>query len=356
MPITSSHSKSVNPSLSLEHSQIEAAIALLKRGELVAFPTETVYGLGADAENPAALDRLYAVKGRPKGHPVIVHLATPDQLEKWAVDIPEVAWKLARAFWPGPLTLILKRSARVPDAVTGGQETVGIRVPAHPVALQLLEAFGGGLAAPSANRFGRLSPTRAEHVRADLGADVPLVLDGGDCQVGVESTIVAFPNGQPVILRPGMISAEQIEAVLQSNSLSSESGEACGLSHVNSNETAESNTTSVIRAPGTLASHYAPRTPLRLISSGELSEKLAQLDEDQIGILAYQAIPSTITEPQGVIWKILPADSEQYARQLYAALRDLDQYGLRQIWVEEVPCDGAWAAVADRLKRAAYQE
>jgi len=358
MSTSPSNVQSVDSSLRLDRSQIEAAVALLRQGGLVAFPTETVYGLGADAESPAALDRLYTVKGRPKGHPVIVHLASYEQLENWAVEIPKAAWKLAHAFWPGPLTLVLKRSARVLNAVTGGQDTVGLRVPAHPVALQLLKAFGGGIAAPSANRFGRLSPTRAEHVRADLGDDVSMILDGGDCQVGVESTIVAFPEGQPVILRPGMISAEQIEAVLQSDSLESSSGmqaESRASDHIESRTAPAPGKTSVIHAPGTLASHYAPRTPLLLVSSDDLNEKLTVAEGSRIGVLALQFLPQALAEQRGLVWKVMPADPEEYARQLYAALREMDGQSLQQIWVEEVPNDGAWVAVADRLKRAAYQ-
>jgi L-threonylcarbamoyladenylate synthase len=333
----------------LSPEQIEAAVDILKQGGLVAFPTETVYGLGADAENPVAMDRLYTVKGRPKGHPVIVHLASIQQLEAWAEDIPLAAWQLAEIFWPGPLTLILKRAARVPDAVTGGQETVGIRVPAHPGALQLLQAFGGGLAAPSANRFGRLSPTRAAHVQADLGQDVDLILEGGECPVGVESTIVAFRDGLPVILRPGMITAEQIEAVLSANP---------GPPKLNSifQDVTQTPGATVIRAPGTLASHYAPRTPLRLIASEQLIAKV-QWDwpaDQPLGVLARQEKPSQWADRVNLIWVNLEDEPEAYARQLYAQLRELDQRHLVEIWGETVPEHGAWAAVSDRLQRAAY--
>lgn len=323
--------------------EIQWAADLLKAGGLVAFPTETVYGLGADAENPAALAKLYAVKGRPTHHPVIVHLARPEQLSDWAIEIPAAAQWLADAFWPGPLTLILKRSGRVPDAVTGGQETVGLRVPDHPVALALLQAFGGGVAAPSANRFGRLSPTTAEHVRQDLGEDVDGVLDGGACEVGVESTIVAFKAGQPVILRPGMITAAQIEAALSLEAASySESGKS---------------ESTVSRAPGTLASHYAPRTPVRLMTAEEIITGLETLAEGKkVGGLVYAAPVNVRTLQQAGLWTSMPCESGAYARLLYRKLRELDALGLSEIWVERVPGAGDWAAVNDRLQRAAFRD
>ena len=190
------------------------AVELLRAGELVAFPTETVYGLGADAGNPEALAKIFAAKGRPADHPLIVHVPDVAHLDQWAREIPDAAHLLAQAFWPGPLTLILKRQPTVPDLVTGGQDTVGLRIPHHPLALQLLKAFDGGIAAPSANRFGHISPTTAQHVREELGAAVALVLDGGPCSVGIESTIVDLSRGDPVILRPGMISAAQIDQAL----------------------------------------------------------------------------------------------------------------------------------------------
>jgi L-threonylcarbamoyladenylate synthase len=326
---------------SASEAAITDAVTILRRGGLVAFPTETVYGLGADAENPEALKRLYAVKGRPGYHPVIVHLASAEQLQDWAREIPEAAWQLAKAFWPGPLTLILPRSSRVPDAVTGGQDTVGLRVPAHPLAQKLLQAFGGGIAAPSANRFGKLSPTTAPHVRDDLGTDVDLILDGGSCPVGVESTIVAFRDGQPVILRPGMITESQIAAVLgQSNQNSAEAD------------------TAVIRAPGTLASHYAPGTPLILLPPQDLipviQQKLAE-SPAPIGVLARRERPALLPEAPKMVWMVADTAPEGYARALYASLRALDTKGLSVILVEALPDSGEWAAVRDRLKRAAYR-
>lgn len=330
-----------------ENVLIQKAVASLKRGNLVAFPTETVYGLGADAENVKALQRLYEVKGRPVNHPVIVHLGETAQLADWAIEIPETAWRLARAFWPGPLTLILKRAVRVPDAVTGGQDMVGLRVPNHPLTLKLLQAFGGGLAGPSANRFGRLSPTCAAHVQADLGNDVDHILDGGHCQVGVESTIVAFRGSQPVILRPGMITSAQIHSVL---------AEAFQQA---SDEKPEFSETTVSRAPGTLASHYAPVTPLRLVSTAllkqSLQEPLTTIDAG-IGILARFEKPRGLPETSRLIWHAIKDEPEAYARQLYASLRELDTSGVAEIWVEQVPDEPQWLAVTDRLARAAYQE
>jgi L-threonylcarbamoyladenylate synthase len=246
---------------SAQSQDIARAAALLRAGELVAFPTETVYGLGADARNPEAVAKVFAAKGRPADHPLIVHLASADALDAWATDIPAYARKLARSLWPGPLTLILKKQRRVPDAVTGGQDTVGLRVPAHPLALQLLQAFAGadngGIAAPSANRFGRISPTTAQHVRDEfqlaLGDRVVMVLDGGPCDVGIESTIVDCSRGGPVLLRPGAISAGRIAAV-------------CGRFPVSAGQPSAPNEAPVPRASGTLAAHYAPSTPLLLVS------------------------------------------------------------------------------------------
>ncbi len=325
-------------------SSILQAAQTLKAGGLVAFPTETVYGLGANAEDVKALSRLYAVKGRPTDHPVIVHVARADQLSDWAVDIPDMAYQLANAFWPGPLTLILKRSARVPDEVTGGQDTVGIRVPSHPIALALLQAFGGGVAAPSANRFGRLSPTSALHVREDLGEDVNCILDGGACQVGVESTIVAFRAGQPVILRPGMITAEQIESVLSHGEAPADSA---------TETTAAEPASTVSRAPGTLASHYAPRTPVELLSADELALQMKQVTAsgESVGLIAFQGH----SVPETVIYREMPIEPQAYAQRLYAELRALDALQLSRIFVQQVPEVGAWLAVYDRLNRAAFK-
>ena len=317
-----------------EAQDIARAVALLRAGELVAFPTETVYGLGADAQNPAAVAKIFAAKGRPADHPLIVHLPDAEQLTDWAREIPREAIALARAFWPGPLTLILKRSEIVPDAVTGGQDTVGLRVPAHPLALKLLRAFGSGLAAPSANRFGRVSPTTAQHVRDELNDAVPLILDGGACEVGIESTIVDLSSGEPVLLRPGMISPQQIEAVI-GRSLRAPAGPAQP------------------RASGMLEAHYAPRTPLKLVLGPELVATLKACLEagERVGVLACQA-ENPLSDPRVVFVNIGP-DPVRYAHALYASLHSLDQAGLARILVEAPPGDVAWVAIRDRLRKSA---
>jgi L-threonylcarbamoyladenylate synthase len=311
--------------------ELARAVEILRDGGLVAFPTETVYGLGADAENPDALRRLYAVKGRPSEHPVIVHLARAAQLDEWGIDVAPAAHALAGACWPGPLTLVVRRAARVPDEVTGGLDTVGLRVPVHPLAHALLDAFGGGLAAPSANRFGRVSPTSADAVRADLGTDVDLVLDGGPSAVGVESTIVDCTADPPRVLRVGGVTAERLAEILGS-------------------ELAIGGTT---RAPGTLASHYAPRARVELVAGDELAARVAELAATgtRAGVLAERewadvGAPRTVT-------LATPRDAEEYARDLYAALRRADELGL-EIVVAVPPAEvGIGAAVADRLRRAA---
>ena len=317
--------------------EIERAVALLKAGELVAIPTETVYGLGADAANPAAVARIFATKGRPADHPLIVHLAGHDWLERWAVDIPDAAWELAEAFWPGPLTLILKRAPGVPDAVTGGQDTVGLRVPGHPVALELLRAFAraggsGGVAAPSANRFGRISPTTARHVAEELGEAVPLILDGGPCPVGIESTIIDLSSGIPRLLRPGHITPEQIETVI---GVLPEKPEGA-----------------VPRASGTLEAHYAPRTRLKVVSRERLLEFLNVIRHRGgfCGVIGHSQPPHA---GMPHVWKMLPADPAGYAHDFYAVLRELDGLGADTIVVEALPDTPPWAAVADRLRRAA---
>jgi L-threonylcarbamoyladenylate synthase len=311
---------------------IQRAVALLRQGELVALPTETVYGLGADALNPEAVAKIFAAKGRPSDHPLIVHLPDAEQLTLWARDIPREAIALARAFWPGPLTLILKKEEGVPDIVTGGQDTVGLRVPNHPVALALLRAFGSGVAAPSANRFGRISPTTAGHVRQELGDRVPLILDGGPCEVGLESTILDLSRDVPVILRPGAIGVDDIARVIgRRPRLPGEMEEM----------------TAAPRVSGALAAHYAPRTPLELVDSASLSGRLLAGDV----VLARTAQPAGL--PAGVQWVPAPADAAGYAHDLYARLRALDEAGCVRILVEAPPVTPEWAAVADRLGRAA---
>jgi L-threonylcarbamoyladenylate synthase len=310
---------------------IERAVSLLRAGELVAFPTETVYGLGADAANARAVARIFAAKGRPADHPVIVHLPDASHAGRWAAAMPEAARRLADAFWPGPLTLILCRAAGVADIVTGGQDSVGLRVPSHPVARALLAAFGGGIAAPSANRFGRISPTRASHVADDLGAAVALILDGGDCAVGIESTIVAVTDGAPMLLRPGAIGLRELAAVLGTAPRAPDR--------------------SAPRASGTLSSHYAPRTPATLVPPGVLHAEIDQLrgrDED-VAVLAR-----TVARPEdfGDLWIAAPAGATAFAHELYANLRALDAAGADVILIEAPPADEAWIAVRDRLVRA----
>jgi len=317
----------------IDSAQIEAAVRRLRAGELVAFPTETVYGLGADAASPAAVARIFAAKGRPASHPVIVHLASVDQVGDWAQDFPEPARRLAAAFWPGPLTLVLPRGPRVPDAVTGGQDTVALRVPSHPVARLLLEAFGGGIAAPSANRYGRVSPTRAAHVRDEFGDVVGLVLDGGDCAVGLESTIVACLDGRLRLLRPGGITRAQLEAVVGPLSAAAEPAP---------------------RVPGSVKSHYAPVTPLELVEPAGLEDRLRAMPERQQGAVLARRAP--IAGLVARAWRVLPDDAVGFGHALYAALRELDRCGADRILVERVPDDAAWDAVRDRLERAAARE
>lgn len=322
--------------------QLPQAVTLLKQGQLVAFPTETVYGLGADARNPEALERLYATKGRPRNHPVIVHLARVEQLSEWAQEIPETAWVLAKAFWPGPLTLLLKRHPTVSDQVTGGQETIALRIPAHPVALALLEAFEGGLAAPSANRFGRISPTTPAHVYEDLGEAVPLILDGGPCEVGIESTIVDLTQPQAIIRRPGLLTAADMEEVLGQPVQTAQPGPAV---------------VETVRTPGALESHYAPQAPLRLLMSADLSmEVTARLTAGQsVAVLSHHHSPQTeiLQATSGLITVQLQPQAAAYAKDLYAALRWLDAQHPDVILVEDPPRDCEWVGIRDRLSRAA---
>jgi L-threonylcarbamoyladenylate synthase len=311
-------------------AEVEAAVAALRRGEVIGLPTETVYGLGADAGNPQAVARIFALKGRPADHPLIVHIAGAGQLRQFARDLPPAAEALARAFWPGPLTLILARAAGVPDAVTGGQDSVGLRCPAHPLALEVLRAFGGGIAAPSANRFGHISPTSAAHVRSEFGDAVPIVLDGGDCDVGIESTIVdLLTAGRPRILRPGRISREQLAACI---------------GDVEDGPGADSP-----RASGTLDAHYAPRTPMLLLSREAMEREASQQRTlgQRVALLALGALPA------GLPGVALPDEAQAYAHGLYAALRALDAGDAHLLLVQRPPEGRDWLAVNDRLRRAA---
>ena len=312
--------------------ELDQAVAVLRAGGLVAFPTETVYGLGADAGNPAAVRRIFEVKGRPAAHPLIVHLADAVQIANWAREVPEHARRLARRFWPGPLTVILRRSSHVSDVVTGGQDTVALRVPSHPVALQLLARFGGGIAAPSANRHGRVSATTAEHVRREFGAAVECVLDGGATQVGIESAIVDLSGGAPALLRPGSIAVAEIERALGVKLAAPDAGAP--------------------RAPGTLASHYAPRTPLALVER-ERAAELAGEHARRGRRVAVLALAARRPQLEGLEWIAAPHDAAGYAHALYASLRRLDDAGCDTILVEQPPRSPEWAAINDRLARAA---
>jgi L-threonylcarbamoyladenylate synthase len=313
---------------------IARAAEMLRRGGLVAFPTETVYGLGADADNPAALARLYAVKGRPGDHPVIVHVGDPSELADWAADVPDAARRLGDTLWPGPLTLVVRRAARVLDAVTGGGDTVGVRVPDQPVALSLFRAFGGGVAAPSANRFGQVSPTSAADVHADLGEDVDVVLDDGPCTVGVESTIVDCTGDELVILRPGGVTRERIEEV---------SGQAVG-----------DRRDGLVRAPGTLKSHYAPEATVLVVARDDLGPRARDLlaAGRRVAVLGAGPLPSL---PAEVIVFDAPSDADEYARVLYARLREVDRRRVEVLLAVPPPDAGVGAAVGDRLRRAAGQ-
>jgi L-threonylcarbamoyladenylate synthase len=313
--------------------ELRRAAEILRAGGLVAFPTETVYGLGADAGNAQAVARLYAVKRRPADHPVIVHFADAQGAFAWAREVPAAARKLAARFWPGPLTLILKRSALARDFVTGGQDTVGVRVPSHPVAQALLREFGAGVAAPSANRFGRLSPTTAAHVRADLGSEVDAVLEGGASEIGIESVIVDLSRGQAVLIRPGHIGLQQLEETLGAPVAQADAAAP--------------------RAPGTLERHYAPRTPARLVAPHALDAEIAKhgartgRGDARIAVLAFSRPDERVD-----YWLRMPRESTAYAQRLYSALRELDQANCESILIESPPEEPAWQAVRDRLLRA----
>jgi L-threonylcarbamoyladenylate synthase len=307
-------------------------VNVLRSGGLVAFPTETVYGLGGDAANVAAVKKIYAAKGRPRNHPLIVHVAHADALSHWAAEIPDAARLLASRFWPGPLTLILRRAAHVNELVTGGQDTIALRVPSHAIARALLESFGGGIAAPSANRYGRVSATTAEHVRSELGSAVDYVLDGGACDVGIESTIVDVSGERPALLRPGGITAGDIEAVL-------------GVQLATAGAASP-------RAPGSLPKHYAPQTPLMVVEA-DLVVELASTMTRQGHTIAVLARAARQPLLERMKWVAAPADAAGYAHDLYANLRAMDAAGCSAILVEQPPLEPQWAAVHDRLMRAA---
>jgi L-threonylcarbamoyladenylate synthase len=319
----------------LPQDEIDQAVEALREGEVVAFPTETVYGLGADASNPEAIRRIFELKGRPATHPLIVHIDHPRALERWALQAPPAATALAEKFWPGPLSLVRRRAPAVDLAITGGQDTVAVRVPGHPVAQQLLRAFGSGIAAPSANRYGRISSTRPEHVRDEFGDAVRIVLDGGDCKIGLESTIVSCVDTVPRILRPGALTLTQLRAVVPELQAGPDAGAP--------------------RVPGSDAKHYAPRTPLSIVPSRTLEEVVGQLTEhrEKIAVLAMR--PPRVANKY-MTWINAGRRADVYARELYVNLRTLDKSGAREILVEEVPAGEAWDAVRDRLHRAASAE
>jgi L-threonylcarbamoyladenylate synthase len=314
-------------------AEIREAASVLRAGGLVAFPTETVYGLGADATNSHAVKRIYAVKGRPPDHPIIVHMASVDELDRYGAEVTDAARALACAFWPGPLTLVVRlREEAIVAEVTGGRRTVALRVPAHPVALALIVELGGGIAAPSANRFGKVSPTTAAHVRADLGDDVDFVLDGGPTSIGVESTIVDCSGPRPAILRLGGIDAASIDALV--------------------GDRVEQLTRGEVAAPGTLERHYSPVARVVVVETGEVAARATGVlaTGARVGLLAITP-PTDL--PAGLEILRAPADANDYARVLYARLREADERGLDIMLAVPPPSDGIGAAVTDRLARAA---
>lgn len=308
---------------------IARAAALLHDGGLVALPTETVYGLGANAANDQAVARIFAVKGRPADHPLIIHLAEARQMTDWAREIPASAWKLAEHFWPGPLTLILKRAPGVAAAASGGLDTIGLRVPGHPVAHALLQALGGGLAAPSANRFGHISPTCADHVLAELNGRIDAVIDGGACEVGLESTILDLSGPHPQVLRPGRITAAELAAVIGS--------------------VRSSGTGAVPVVPGSLEAHYAPDTPMRLVTSAALETEAARRAASGSVVVLARRIPNATVDCH---WLRLPDEARSFGHDLYARLREADALQADSLLIEQPPVTPEWEAVNDRLRRA----
>lgn len=305
----------------------------IRAGELVAFPTETVYGLGADASNDVAVAKIFAAKGRPADHPLIVHVASQAQVLDYASSVPPFADRLIKAFWPGPLTVILPRKPGVAAAAAGGQDSIGLRCPAHPLALEFLTECGTGVAGPSANKFGRVSPTTAQHVRQEFG-DALMVLDGGSCKVGIESSIVDCTRSQPVLLRPGVLTRAELSA-------------ACGQPVLS----AEQTTGDAPRAPGTLESHYAPNATVRLMDAKAIQTALDLLGADAKHIAVYARSIMRIKSSQ-VLYRRMPDDALATAEQLFAVLRDFDAQGVKLIWIEPVPDAIEWDGVRDRLARA----
>jgi L-threonylcarbamoyladenylate synthase len=313
--------------------EIDTAVQALRDGELVAFPTETVYGLGAHAGRADALRRVFELKGRPASHPLIVHIDSPRYLTRWAREVPVAATTLAERFWPGPLTLVLPRADNVNLLVTGGQDTVAVRVPAHPMAQQLLTAFGGGIAAPSANRYGRISPTRAEHVRDEFGQAVPVVMDGGECKWGLESTIVACLDGTVRLLRPGSVTLSQLQRAV--------------------GEVLVDAPASAPRVPGSQSAHYAPMTPLTVVPIDVLEKMVSSMSDSGLKVAVLAMRPPLGTYPLAT-WINAGKRPETYSHALYTHLRTLDKGGCTRILVQELPRgDERWDAARDRLRRAA---
>lgn len=317
---------------------ITAAAHTLAAGVLIGLPTETVYGLAAHADDDSAVEQIFARKGRPSDHPLIVHVADASGIAYFAHSVPDFAQALVQAFWPGPLTLILPRHSARAQAATGGQSSIGLRCPAHPVAHAVLDSARAlgvqGVAAPSANRFGRVSPTSAAHVQDEFGPDL-LILDGGPCQVGIESTIVDCTRGQPVLLRPGQLHRAQLEAV-------------CGRRLLNKEELP----THTPRASGTLLAHYAPHAKVRLMDAAALQTGLEMLGPEAAHLAVYARSPLR-SPSKAVLLRRMPSDAHTSAQELFATLRALDDAGVRLIWIETPPADSAWDGVRDRLQRAA---
>ena len=322
--------------------QIATAARILNKGGVVAFPTETVYGLGADVTNEAAIRKIYEIKRRPENHPLIVHIGDMTQLEYWAQEIPQSALKLAEYFWPGPLTLILKRSKHVPNSVTGGQDTVGIRIPAHPVALALLHAIGSekALAAPSANLYGRISTTSAAHVQTVLNKKVDMILDGGTCEIGLESTILGFERENVSMLRPGGIPVTAIELV------------------INKPVQLKKNQSSEIRVSGSLPSHYAPATPLKLYPADKIFQEAQRLSKQDVRlvIITWSGIDLSSFDSSNVRHVRMPQDPINYGKHLYAKLHQYDDKTFDYILMESPPELPDWLAINDRLQRASYTQ
>ena len=324
-------------------ASVQAAAAALQRGELLGLPTETVYGLAADSDNDAAVAQIFTAKGRPANHPLIVHVADAPAITRYAKEVPLFAQQLIDAFWPGPLTLILPRLPDAAKASTGGQDSVGLRCPSHPVAHAVLKACQHlnppvwGVSAPSANKFGRVSPTTAQHVSTEFGDDL-LVLDGGACEVGIESTIVDCTRGVPVLLRPGAITRNDIER-------------ACGMRPLSKEELPEHTP----RASGTLLAHYAPNAKVRLMNAKQLQSGLDILGSDAKNIAVYHRSPLKSASRQ-LLLRAMPQQALATAHELFGTLRDFDEQGAKLIWIETPPDTPDWEGVRDRLQRAAAAE